>query len=60
MRKSRAIKKQNPEASTAIAVVKGLADEEKSEQYVHHRVYWCVCIAILYIGLFLIGSGMNR
>ena len=45
---------------SAIAVVKGLADEEKSEQYVHRRAYWCACIALLYFGLFLIGAGMNR
>ena len=45
---------------SAIAVVKGLTDEEKSEQYVHRRAYWCACIALLYFGLFLIGAGMNR
>ncbi|MBR4908551.1 MAG: hypothetical protein IKZ43_06040 [Acidaminococcaceae bacterium] len=45
---------------SAIAVVKGLADEEKSEQYVHRRAYWCACIVLLYFGLFLIGAGMNR
>ena len=45
---------------SAIAVVKGLADEENSEQYVHRRAYWCACIALLYFGLFLIGAGMNR
>ena len=45
---------------SAIAVVKGLADEEKSEQYVHRRTYWCACIVMLYVGLFLIGAGMNR
>ena len=45
---------------SAIAVVKGLADEEKSEQYVHRRAYWCACIVMLYFGLFLIGAGMNR
>ena len=45
---------------STIAVVKGLADEEKSEQYVHRRAYWCACIALLYFGLFLIGAGMNR
>ena len=47
-------------ALSAIAVVKGLADEENSEQYVHRRAYWCACIALLYFGLFLIGAGMNR
>ncbi|MBQ9573131.1 MAG: hypothetical protein IJR22_07065 [Acidaminococcaceae bacterium] len=45
---------------SVIAVVKGLADEEKSEQYVHRRAYWCACIVLLYFGLFLIGAGMNR
>ena len=45
---------------SAVAVVKGLADEENSEQYVHRRAYWCACIALLYFGLFLIGAGMNR
>ena len=45
---------------SAIAVVKGLSDEEKSEQYVHRRAYWCACIVMLYFGLFLIGAGMNR
>ena len=45
---------------SAIAVVKGLADEENSEQYVHRRAYWCACIALLYFGLFLIGAEMNR
>ena len=45
---------------SAIAAVKGLADEENSEQYVHRRAYWCACIALLYFGLFLIGAGMNR
>ena len=45
---------------SAIAVVKGLSDEEKSEQYVHRRAYWCTCIVLLYVGLFLIGVGMNR
>ena len=34
---------------SAIAVVKGLADEENSEQYVHRRAYWCACIALLYL-----------
>ena len=45
---------------SAIAVVKGLADEEKSEQYVHRKWYWWLCVASLYFGLFLVGAGMNR
>ena len=45
---------------SAIVMVKGLSDEEKNEQYVHRRAYWCACIAVLYFGLFLIGAGMNR
>ncbi|MBQ5345259.1 MAG: hypothetical protein J6F33_08710 [Acidaminococcaceae bacterium] len=47
-------------AFSAIAVVKGLADEEKSEQYVHRKGYWWMCVAVLYFGLFLVGAGMNR
>ena len=45
---------------SSIAVVKGLADEEKSEQYVHRKGYWWLCVAVLYSGLFLVGAGMNR
>jgi len=45
---------------SAMAVVKGLADEEKSEQYVHRKGYWWMCVAVLYFGLFLVGAGMNR
>ena len=45
---------------SSITVVKGLADEEKSERYVHRRRYWCASIVLFYFGLFLIGAGMNR
>ena len=45
---------------SAIAVAKGLTDEETAEKYVHGRGYWLTCIAVLYFGLFWIGAGMNR
>ena len=45
---------------SAMAVVKGLADEEKREQYVHRKGYWWMCVAVLYFGLFLLSAGMNR
>ncbi len=45
---------------SAVAVAKGLADEENAEQYMHGRGYWLACIAVLYLGLFWIGAGMNR
>jgi|GEM_PF-3381706 len=44
----------------AVAVVKGLADEEKRDEYVHHRLYWGSWILLMYAGLFLVSGGMTR
>jgi sugar phosphate permease len=42
-----------------VGLLKGLYDEEQSEEYVHKRQYWNGIIAIMYLGIVLVchGSG---
>ena len=43
----------------AVGLLKGLYDEEQSEDYVHKRAYWYGIIAMMYVGIVLVchGSG---
>ena len=44
-------------ATAIVLLLKGLNDEEASEEYVHGRKYWWMTVAALYSGLFLIVGG---
>ena len=37
----------------ACGLLKGLYDEEQSEQYVHSRIYWYGIVAMMYAGILL-------
>ena len=37
----------------ACGLLKGLYDEEQSEQYVHRRIYWYGIIGMIYMGIFI-------
>ena len=45
-----------------VGLIKGLYDEEQSEEYVHKRQYWNGIIVIMYLGIVLAchGSGGRR
>lgn len=44
----------------AVGLLKGLYDEEQSEEYVHRRTYWYGIILSMYVGLVLVCHGYNR